>query len=96
MKSLIDTAREYLSGPLEEDITLNEGAFYRLPGHVIGNELYVVTDLLKSFYSTQTNGNDFNMKNFAHIISMLQKIKAEAKQFGDKEDVPVSYRYKDK
>lgn len=96
MKSLIETAREYLSTPLtiEEEVQLNEGAFLRLPGHVIGNELYVVTKELKSFTDSQMNGSDFNEKAFDKIIKTLKDICLEAKRFNSEDEVPVSYKYK--
>ena len=81
---------------LEKREQLDEGAFYRLPGHVIGNEFYRAHDALDSFYKTQINGNDFNEKNFDSIIKMLQAIRKEAKKFNSAEEVPVSYKYKKK
>jgi len=87
-KSLKDTAQSVLEGkPLEE-------SFMRLPGHVIGNELYSVKQEFESFYSSQKNGNDFNAKALNDIIKSLQDIKKEAKKFNSPEDVPVSYQYK--
>jgi hypothetical protein len=74
--------------PLEE-------SFMRLPGHVIGNELYSVKQAFESFYSSQKNGNDFNAKALNDIIKSLQGIKKEAKKFNSLEDVPVSYQYKE-
>lgn len=64
--------------------------FYRLPGHVIGNELYSIVNNLKSIYSSLINGDDFNVKEFNQIISGLQKIKKEAKSFNSENEVPVS------
>ena len=69
-------------------------SFMRLPGHVIGNELYSVKQAFESFYSSQKNGNDFNAKALNNIIKSLQSIKKEAKKFDSPEDVPVSYQYK--
>jgi len=71
-------------------------SFYRLPGHVIGNEFYSAFEKLQSIYDSQRNGNDFNIKEFNNVISQLQKIKKEAKQFNFEEEVPVSYQYKKK
>ena len=82
IKSLISEGK-----PLEE-------SFMRLPGHVIGNELYSVKQEFESFYSSQKNGNDFNAKALNDIIKSLQAIKKEAKKFNSPEDVPVSYQYK--
>jgi len=70
--------------------------FHRLPGHVIGNELYNLKQLFESIYSTQTHGDDFDMKRFNYFITLAKKIKSEAKLFKVGEDVPVSYRYKNK
>jgi len=71
-------------------------SFYRLPGHVIGNEFYSAFEKLQSIYDSQRNGNDFNIKEFNNVISQLQKIKKEAKQFNFEEEVPVFYQYKKK
>jgi len=71
-------------------------SFYRLPGHVIGNEFYSVVNQLKSIYDGQKNGNDFNPKDLANIISTLQAIKKEAKQFNSEDEVPISYKYGNK
>lgn len=90
--NLIEQSRSIL----ENKEQLNEGSFYRLPGHVIGNEFYRAHDALDSFYKTQINGNDFNEKNFDSIIKMLQAIRKEAKKFNSAEEVPVSYDYKKK
>ena len=68
----------------------------RLPGNVVGNELYVVNKDLASFTASQLNGDDFDAKRFDSIISRLTKIKKEAKGFADGADVPVSYQYKKK
>jgi translation initiation factor 2 beta subunit (eIF-2beta)/eIF-5 len=76
---------------LKEQLT---ESFMRLPGHVIGNELYSVKQAFESFYSSQKNGNDFNAKALNDIIKSLQSIKKEAKKFNKPEDVPVSYQYK--
>ena len=76
---------------------LDEAAsFYRLPGNVVGNELYVVARDLKMFADSQMNGDDFDVKSFASIIDKLNKIKKEAKAFNSEDDVPVSYVYKKK
>jgi hypothetical protein len=69
-------------------------AFSRLPGNVIGNELYVVTKDLKAFTDSQTNGNDFDEKAFNKIINALKEIKLKSKRFDSEDDVPVSYQYK--
>ena len=88
LKNLTGVAKDVLEGkPLEE-------SFMRLPGHVIGNELYSVKQAFESFYSAQKNGNDFNPKALNDIIKTLQSIKKEAKKFNSPEDVPVSYQYK--
>lgn len=89
--TIFSEARRILDGE-----PLTEAAFMRLPGHVIGNELWRANEALKSFTASQLNGNDFNAKNFNEIIAMLTKIKGEAKGFADGEDVPVSYQYKKK
>lgn len=73
---------------------INEGSFYRLPGHIIGNELYELKKAFESFYSTQINGNDVNISTLNNLIKMLNNIKKEAKMFSNPEDVPVSYIYK--
>ena len=82
---------------IEANPTLTEAAsFYRLPGYVVGNDLYAATKQLKAFTDGQMNGNDFDVKLFAAIIDKLNKIKKEAKAFNSEDDVPVSYMYKKK
>ena len=36
----------------EAYIMINEGSFYRLPSHVIGNELYEFKKAVEAFYSS--------------------------------------------
>lgn len=89
----LDSAKD----SVKEEAELNEGAsFMRLPGHVIGNELWQANKALDSFTSSQLKGNDFNAKNFDQILSTLTTVRKEAKTFTDPESVPVSYQYKDK
>lgn len=89
--TIFSAARQILDGE-----TLTEAAFMRLPGHVIGNELWQANEALQSFTDSQLKGKDFNKKNFDGIIAQLLKIKKEAKGFADGEDVPVSFQYKKK
>lgn len=69
-------------------------SFMRLPGHVIGNELYVAQKRLKEIYESLKAGNDFNDKDFSNLITKLISIRKEAKRFRFKEEVPVAYSYK--
>ena len=90
-------AQDSYDQAIEATHALAEAAsFYRLPGHVVGNELYVVARDLKSFADSQLNGDDFDVKSFTSIIDKLNKIKKEAKAFNSEDDVPVSYVYKKK
>ena len=88
MKDLIEKCKNVL-----EEETLEE-AFMRLPGNVIGNELFVAQKELASFYSSQTSGNDVDIKVLNKIIKDLNTIKKAVKKFNKPEDVPVSYQYK--
>tara|TARA_Y100000004_G_C8895266_1_gene403844 strand:+ start:297 stop:566 length:270 start_codon:yes stop_codon:yes gene_type:complete len=88
MKILIEKSKEILEGE-----TLEE-AFLRLPGNVIGNELFVAQKELAAFYSSQTAGNDVDIKNLNKIIKDLNTVKKAVKKFNKPEDVPVSYQYK--
>ena len=88
MKDLIEKCKNVL-----EEETLEE-AFMRLPGNVIGNELFVVQKELAAFYNSQTAGNDVDIKNLNKIIKDLNTIKKAVKKFNKPEDVPVSYQYK--
>jgi hypothetical protein len=88
MKDLMETSKEVLDGE-----TLEE-AFMRLPGNVIGNELFAVQKALTAFYDSQTAGNDVDIKKLNQIIKELNAIKREVKRFNKPEDVPVSYQYK--
>ena len=90
-------AQDSYDQAIEANHALSEAAsFYRLPGNVVGNELYVVARDLKSFADSQMNGDDFDVKSFTSIIDKLNKIKKEAKAFNSEDDVPVSYVYKKK
>jgi len=84
----METSKEVLDGE-----TLEE-AFMRLPGNVIGNELFAVQKALTAFYDSQTAGNDVDIKKLNQIIKELNAIKREVKRFNKPEDVPVSYQYK--
>ena len=64
----------------------------RLPGNVIGNELFTVQKELVAFYSSQTAGNDVDIKKLNTIIKKLNTIKKAVKTFNKPEDVPVSYQ----
>jgi len=88
MKDLMETSKAVLTGE-----TLEE-AFMRLPGNVIGNELFAVQKALTAFYDSQTAGNDVDIKKLNEIIKELNAIKREVKRFNKPEDVPVSYQYK--
>ena len=88
MKDLIEQSKKVLEGE-----TLEE-AFMRLPGNVIGNELFDVQKELAAFYSSQTGGNDVDIKKLNAIIKDLNTIKKAVKKFNKPEDVPVSYQYK--
>ena len=70
--------------------------FMRLPGHVIGNELYQAKQNLESIVSSLTNGDDYIDKEMTTLIKMLQNIRKEAKKFEVGDEVPVSYEYKAK
>ena len=90
MKDLIKQSKNILEG---KEVNIEE-AFMRLPGNVIGNELFTVQKELAAFYSSQTAGNDVDIKKLNTIIKDLNTIKKAAKKFNKPEDVPVSYQYK--
>jgi len=73
---------------------LTEADFYRLPGNVIGNELYSLNREMDTFYRRMADGNDFDMDVFNAFIREMQKIKKEAKRFKSAQEVPVKYQYK--
>ena len=81
---------------LENKEQLDEGVFYRLPGHIIGNELYVLNKEFNSFYQSMINGNDYDLKRVNNILNKLKDITKEAKLFHTGDKVPVSYEYKKK
>jgi hypothetical protein len=66
--------REQLKKQLNED-------FWRLPKKIIDNELYVVTNDLKSLYDSMDNDNDLKIEQLDNIIDELNKIKKKAKKF---------------
>jgi hypothetical protein len=88
MKNLIEQSKNVLEGETIEE------AFMRLPGNVIGNELFTAQKALVAFYSGQTSGNDVDIKTLNGIIKDLNTIKKSVKKFNKPEDVPVSYQYK--
>jgi nucleoid DNA-binding protein len=84
----------------QDEYVLNEAAsgadFYLLPGHVINNELFVAARNLNSMQSSLKNGNDFDLKGFKNMISILNDIAKQAKRFKTGDEIPVSYQYKAK
>ena len=86
--------RELQKRSMKEGFDLEE-AFDRLPGHVIGNELFTAHKSLTAFLSSQQNGNDVDIKKLNQIIKDLQDIKKQVKKFNKPEEVPVSYQYKE-
>ena len=95
MKDLINSSYKVLIGAnISETVELDE-AFDRLPGHVIGNELFTAHKSLTAFLSSQQNGNDVDIKKLNQIIKDLQDIKKQVKKFNKPEEVPVSYQYKE-
>ena len=75
----------------EEDL---EEAFMRLPGTVIGTDLFVLQRDLKDFLYSQMNNRDFNPKQFDDMIKRMQKIKKSAKKFNKASDMGPEFRYK--
>jgi len=74
--------------------SLNEAkTFMRLPGHVIGNELYMAKRHMESIYSRLTDGNDYIDKEMTTLIKLLQSIRKESKSFGNADEVPRSYTW---
>ena len=78
---------------LQGDLCEAADDFYRLPGHVINNELYVAVKNLNSIQSSLRNGNDFDVSSFKSVITSLNAIAKQAKSFKADEKVPVSYQY---
>jgi hypothetical protein len=66
---------------------VNESTFMRLPKDVIGNDLYSVTNQLKSVYDSLNAGNDFKEQEFDAVIKRLQEIKKQAKKFKDNKEI---------
>ena len=75
----------------EEDL---EEAFMRLPGPVIGTDLFVLQRDLKDFLYSQMNNRDFNPKQFDDMIKRMQKIKKSAKKFNKASDMGPEFRYR--
>jgi len=70
--------------------------FYRLPGNVINNELYVAVKTLVSIERSLKNGNDLDMTSLKGVITTLNAIAKQAQSFKPGDDVPLSYQYKTK
>lgn len=86
---------DFRPGSIEEAVAtvlnLTEGTFYRLPSHVVKNELYVLSKAVPAFYNSLKNGGDLDMKELNSIIAKLTAIKKEAKAFKQGDDVPLMY-----
>ena len=76
-----------------ETKTEKEKTFERLPGHVIGNELYVAQRELTRFYEGLLAGNDFDRVKFNRILASLAEIKKQARKFTESEVIPISYQF---
>jgi len=70
--------------------------FYRLPGHIINNELFVAVRNLNALQQGLRNGDDLNLNDLKSIISTLQDVAKEAKGFSAGAEVPLPYQYKSK
>lgn len=75
----------------EEESTLEENTYFRLPANIIGNELYVAAKRLQQIFEGQKNGNDFDVKEFDSLINSLQKISKSAKRFNAGDELPLVY-----
>jgi hypothetical protein len=67
--------------------------FYRLPGHVINNELFVAVRNLNTLQSSLRNGNDLDLKSLKSVIKNLIDIAKHAKSFKASDKIPLSYQY---
>jgi len=70
--------------------------YFRLPGNVINNELYVAGKTMERIISTANAGDDFDEKAFNKLLSLLRTIKKEVKAFKVGTEPPVSYQYTSK
>jgi hypothetical protein len=71
----------------------SDNSFYRLPGHVINNELFVAVRNLNTLQSSLRNGNDLDLKSLKSVIKNLNDIAKQAKSFKASDEIPVSYQY---
>ena len=90
-QDLAKTVKEVIEDKQEENL---EEAFMRLPGTVIGTDLFVLQRDLKDFLYSQMNNRDFNPKQFDDMIKRMQKIKKSAKKFNKASDMGPEFRYK--
>jgi hypothetical protein len=70
-----------------------DDSFYRLPGHVINNELFVAVRNLNTLQSSLRNGNDLDLKSLKSVIKNLNDIAKQAKSFKASDKIPLSYQY---
>jgi hypothetical protein len=84
---LVDTISRVMAG----EKMLEENFFYRLPSHVIHNELFVAARNLDRFYNRMKIGNDFDLKEFNSILKKLKGIQKEARKFNKGDKIPLSY-----
>ena len=66
---------------------LNEGAFFRLPKDVIGNDLYIASKNLTNFYERSAAGNDVDAGVIDTVIRKLTAVKKAIKKFNNAEDI---------
>ncbi len=62
-------------------------AFYRIPHTIAANELYELTNLIKSINDRLETGQDANPKDFSRVSKLWDKINKSIKKFKSKEDV---------
>jgi hypothetical protein len=94
--SVFSAARNVLSDDDQPTLVEAEDYYFRLPGNVINNELYVAGKTMQQIISTANAGDDFDEKVFNKLLSLLRTIKKEVKAFKVGTEPPVSYQYKAK
>ena len=96
-KNPFSTQQDPLVQAAEAVLAEADEYYFRLPGNVINNELYVAGKTMQQIIATAKAGDDFDEKAFNKLLSLLRTIKKEVKVFKVGGIEPsTAYQYKSK
>ena len=64
----------------------------RLPGSVVGGDLYSASKRLENIFIDQDDGKNFNPSEIDDVIALLNKVKSSAKSFQSEADIDGDYK----